>query len=165
MNNFVGLIYKELIKVKIKDLKKVNKYSIKKKDNIDIIKKIDKLLAKIAKYILNIFVFLIMVKINIYMSTVILIGFLFYKKIITDAIKENMKNRTLSWKKLFDEVVKENSKLKIKTIMVMFVLMQFSNYTKLYMGIILTLLVFTMNDIYSNIKNINENTFKERFSK
>ncbi|CAH2212707.1 hypothetical protein [Tepidibacter aestuarii] len=165
LNNFVGLIYKELIKGKIKDLKKVNKYSIKRKDDIDIIKKIDSLLAKIAKYILNIFIFLIMVKINIYISTVALIGFVFYKKIINDRFKENMKNRTCSLKKLFDEVVKENSKLKIKTIMVMFILMQFSDYTKLYIGIIVTLLVFTINDIYSNIKNINENTFQGRLSK
>ncbi|WFD09192.1 hypothetical protein [Tepidibacter hydrothermalis] len=165
LSNFVGLIYKELIKGKIKDLKKVNKYSIKKKEDIDVIKKIDNLLGKIAKYVLNIFIFLIMVKINIYVSIVFLIGFVFYKKIITDTVKENMKNRTFSLKKLLDEVVKENSKLKIKTVMVMFILMQFSDYTKLYMGIIMILLVFTMNDIYSNIKNINENTFQQKLSK
>ncbi|MCT4507486.1 MAG: hypothetical protein N4A48_01785 [Tepidibacter sp.] len=165
LNNFVGLIYKELIKGKIKDLKKVNKYSINKKEDIDIIKKIDSLLAKIAKYILNIFVFLIMVKINIYVSTVFLIGFIFYKKIITHNFKENMKNKTFSLKRVFDEVIKENSKLKIKTVMVMFILMQFSDYTKLYMGIIITLLVFTINDIYSNIKNMNENTFQQKLSK
>jgi len=165
LSNFVGLIYKELIKGKIKDLKKVNKYSIKKKGDIDIIKRIDSLLGKIAKYALNIFIFLIMVKINIYASTVFLVGFIFYKKIINDNVKESMKNRTFSVKKLFDEVVKENSKLKIKTVMVMFILMQFSDYTKLYMGIIMILLVFTMNDIYSNIKNINENTFQQKLSK
>ncbi|MEJ8554936.1 hypothetical protein [Tepidibacter sp. Z1-5] len=165
LSNFVGLIYKELIKGKIKDLKKLNQYNIKKKEDFNIIKRIDNFLARIAKYLLNIFIFLIMVKINIYISTVFLIGFLFYKKIINDNIKENMKNRTFSLKKLFDEVIKENSKLKIKTIMVMFILMQFSNYTKLYMGIIVVLLVFTMKDIYSNIKNINENTFQERLSK
>ena len=165
LGNFVGLIYKELIKGKIKDLKKVNKYSIKNKEDLNIIKRIDRLLAKIAKYVLNIFIFLIMVKINIYLSTVFLIGFVFYKKIINDSVKENMKNRTFSSKKLFDEVVKENSKLKIKTVMVMFILMQFSDYTKLYMGIIMILLVFTMNDIYSNIKNINENTFQQKLSK
>lgn len=165
LGNFVGLIYKELIKGKIKDLKKVNKYSIKNKEDLNIIKRIDRLLAKIAKYVLNIFIFLIMVKINIYVSTVFLIGFVFYKKIINDSVKENMKNRTFSSKKLFDEVIKENSKLKIKTVMVMFILMQFSDYTKLYMGIIMILLVFTMNDIYSNIKNINENTFQQKLSK
>ncbi len=165
LSNFVGLIYKELIKGKIKDLKKVNEYSIKKKEDLNIIKKVDRLLSKIAKYILNIFVFLIMVKINIYISTVFLIGFVFYKKIINDNVKENMKNRTCSLKKLFDEMIKENSKLKMKTVMVMFILMQFSNYTKLYMAIIVILLVFTMKDIYSNIKNINENTFQEKFSK
>ncbi|SHK02975.1 hypothetical protein [Tepidibacter formicigenes] len=165
LDDFLALIYKELIKGKIKDLKKGNPYSLKEKCSLELITKLDSVLGKFFKYIFYMFLLLILFKINIYLATLILTCFIFYKKLINKEIKESFKNKTSSLKSIFNEVVQDTTKLKVKSILVIVILLNFSTYTKFLLIILVTLLVFTINEIYSNIKNITSNSFNERFSK
>ncbi|SHH12734.1 hypothetical protein [Tepidibacter thalassicus] len=165
LNDFLNLIYKEFIKSRVKNLKNTNSYSLKQKCSIELIAKLDDILCNIFKFILCMFIFIVLFKLNVYLGILILGGFILYKKIVNEEFEEEFKNKSLNFKYILNEILKDNTKLKMKSILVIVILLNFSTYTKFYLTILITLLIFTIKDIYSNIKNIPTKFFNEKFSK
>ncbi len=154
LNDFVELVYKEIVKGKLKDLKKNNPYSLNEKSRLKLIHSIDSIFSKIVKILFLLVLIAILIMINAHLIFVVLLIHFIYKKYIENGLK----NQNLVLKAKVKEVLQDNIKLKIKGLFIIMIMLNFSRYKKFYMMIIITLLVFTINDIYSNIKNIKKSS-------
>lgn len=153
MDDFLELIYTSVVKGKLNNLPKSNKYNLKDNSNLKVINRIDNVMGNFMKFMIFFIIISLFLKFSIYSVILALMSYFSFTKLINvNLIKERFKNKSSDFKYKMNEVFKDNAKLKIKGLLIILILLNFSVYKKFYMMIFVALLVFTMNDIYSNIK-------------
>ncbi|OPJ56836.1 hypothetical protein [Alkalithermobacter paradoxus] len=156
INALVDLMYKEVVKGKLKDIQEKKEYDINIKYDTKIIKIIDSILLRLIKMGLFVLLISLIFKGNIYYIVFGLAGYIAYRKFDKGNIKGYVTNKKNDIKNKTDIFLKESTKSKLKGLMIILILFNFSQYKMIYIAIFAVVFIFTILDIYSNIKNVNQ---------
>ena len=164
INGLLKLFYSEIVKSRIKDLTK-KEYTIKDHPIQQVSAKVDNILAKALKYCLAVVGILIAFNLSILFgigAMAILMLYTYYKVFVEDKfkenirenIKENMENIKSNIEGTSQKIVTDNIKPKLNALIIILIIGLFTDFNIVSTLAFLTVFVFTIKDLYSNIKNI-----------
>lgn len=164
INGLVKLFYSEIVKSRIKDLTK-KEYEIKKQPIQEVSAKVDNILGKALKYFATVVGILIAFNLNIFFglgAMAILMLYTYYKVFLEDQFKENIKenikenvgNIKSNIEGTSQKIVTDNIKPKLNALMIILLIGLFTNFNIVCILSFIIVFVFTIKDLYSNIKNI-----------
>jgi hypothetical protein len=160
ISGLLKLFYSEIVKSRIKDLTK-KEYEIKQQPIGEVSAKVDNILGKALKYFATVVGILIAFNFNIFFglgAMVILMLYTYYKVFLEDNfkdnIKENMGNIKSNIEGTSQKIVTDNIKPKLNALTIILLIGLFTDFNIVCILSFLTVFVFTIKDLYSNIKNI-----------
>ncbi|KXZ39528.1 hypothetical protein SAMN05661008_01757 [Alkalithermobacter thermoalcaliphilus JW-YL-7 = DSM 7308] len=160
ISGLIDLMYKEVIKTRLNQMEKVDPCSVKVKHNTKIVNKIDNVTIKFIKLGLCLLFFSIIFRGNIYLSTISFLIYLIYRKMYKRKINSYLNLTKTKVQVKTKPVFTESIKNKIKGMFIILILLTFSQYKGFYVAILMIVFMFTILDIYSNIKSENKMIIK-----
>lgn len=160
ISGLLKLFYSEIVKSRIKDL--TNKqYEIKQQPIGEVSAKVDNILGKALKYFATVVGILIAFNLNIFFglgAMAILMLYTYYKVFLEDNFKENIKENMGNIRNNIEgtsqKIVTDNIKPKLNALTIILIIGLFTDFNIICILSFLTVFVFTIKDLYSNIKNI-----------
>ena len=160
INGIIKLFYSEVVKVNMSKMHKEEGYQIREemKGIQEITLKIDSIFLKITKLILGIIIFTIAIQRNVLLGIGVLlveIVYFIYKKNLELKTKQyinDIKGNINTSKSNLMFVLNDEALTKIKLMLVLLAIGLFLGFNSIIIGSFMIVFVFTIKDIYSNIK-------------
>ena len=156
MDDFLDFVYSFAVKKKLSDLPKKDISDFKKNPSTKVVKALDFVLAPLIKFTIFLLIISFFIKVNIFIIAISMLIFFGFKKQINNIyidLKSKAVKHISNIKILCNKTITEKVKLKLEGMAIILILMSFSSFKKLCISIFIILLLFTISDIYSNIKN------------
>lgn len=160
ISGLLKLFYSEVVKSRISDLKK-KEYEIKENPIREVAAKVDDVFGKILKYLTALVIILISFNLSVLFgigSMAILMLYTYYKVFLQDKFRENIKENMEVIKNNIEgtsqKIVTDSIKPKLNALIIILLIGLFTDFNLVSILAFLTVFVFTIKDLYSNIKNI-----------
>lgn len=160
INGIIKLFYSEIVKSKIKNMPN-KEYSLKEEYKVisSLFNKIDNIFSNIFKILFSLIIVLIALNINTIFGIgtgIILITYIIHKLYIEPRLENKFKNSMESIKNNIEETSKSeivlNIKPKIYSLISLLLIGLFSSFNLIIIVCFAIVFIFTIKDIYSNIK-------------
>lgn len=156
INGIIRLFYSEIVKTKIKNLPS-SEYELRKegKDIQNITLRIDSVFFKALKFIIGIFALIVAFDIKIILGIEVLlleVAYFFYKRKLEVNVKEYIENMKNSIEVTRDNVLDEKGKSGINVLITLIIIGVLTGFNTILVISFLTVFLFTIKHICSNIK-------------
>lgn len=156
INGIIRLFYSEIVKTKIKNLPS-SEYELRKegKDIQNITLKIDSVFFKALKFIIGIFALIIAFDIKIILGIEVLlleVAYFFYKRKIEVNVKEHIENMKNSIEITRENILDDRGKSGINALIILIIIGVLTGFNTILVISFLTVFLFTIKHICSNIK-------------
>jgi len=160
ISGLLKLFYSEVVKSRIKDMTK-KEYTIKEHPIQQVSAKVDDVLGRSLKYFTVVVGILIAFNLSVLFgigSMAILMLYTYYKVFLEENFKENIKENVGVIKSNIEgtsqRIVTDNIKPKINALIIILLIGLFTDFNVVSILCFITVFIFTIKDLYSNIKNI-----------
>lgn len=156
INGIIRLFYSEIVKTKIKNLPS-SEYELRKegKDIQNITLRIDSVFFKALKFIIGIFALIVAFDIKIILGIEVLlleVAYFFYKRKLEVNVKEHIENMKNSIEITRENILDDRGKSRINALITLIIIGVLTGFNTILVISFLTVFLFTIKHICSNIK-------------
>ena len=156
INGIIRLFYSEIVKTKIKNLPS-SEYELRKegKDIQNITLRIDSVFFKALKFIIGIFALIVAFDIKIILGIEVLlleVAYFFYKRKLEVNVKEHIENMKNSIEITRENILDDRGKSGINALITLIIIGVLTGFNTILVISFLTVFLFTIKHICSNIK-------------
>ena len=156
INGIIRLFYSEIVKTKIKNLPS-SEYELRKegKDIQNITLRIDSVFFKALKIIIGIFALIVAFDIKIILGIEVLlleVAYFFYKRKLEVNVKEHIENMKNSIEITRENILDDRGKSGINALIILIIIGVLTGFNTILVISFLTVFLFTIKHICSNIK-------------
>lgn len=156
INGIIKLFYSEIVKAKMKSMPS-NEYTLREecKDLKNITLKIDSIFFKSIKLIIGTIILLMAFNVSIVFGLGILlveVAYVVYKKSVEKQVKERIYEIKSNIEITSIDIISERGKSGINVLVILLIIGMLTNFNWAIILSFITVFMFTIKDIYSNIK-------------